>query len=100
DFAEPPVSLIYKPIHGEPFTLTATVPISLQVSWKIHQTLVRPRFKDLFDLIYLLQHPSFDEQARETSFRALINECEASNVGNENIGHFFYHEFTDLLQKH
>ena len=72
--------MIYKPLRGEPFTIPYTVPLCLQVSWKIHQTLVRPRFKDLFDLLHLLSHPSFDQTMLEQTLQALVNECSADNI--------------------
>ena len=74
------VSLEYKPLTGVPFTITNTVPLSLQVSWKIHQTLVRPRFKDLFDLIQLVRHPTFTSNTLNLSFEALLQECAADQV--------------------
>ena len=75
-----PVPLLYRPLRGEPFTIPQTVPLSLQVAWKIHQTLVRPRFKDIFDLIHLLQHPAFNAKAFEQAQQALVNECSTDNV--------------------
>ncbi len=74
------VPLLYQPVRGEPFTIPQTVPLSLQVAWKIHQTLVRPRFKDIFDLIHLLQHPAFDAKALAQAQLTLVNECSADNV--------------------
>jgi hypothetical protein len=81
-----PVPLLYKPLRGEPFTVPFTAPLSLQVAWKIHQTLVRPRFKDLFDLIYLVQHPLYDAAALYQSLQALVNECAADKVNLKRLG--------------
>ena len=53
------IPLIYKLLEGEPFILSHTPPLALQVAWKLHQCLVRPHFKDMFDLIYLLNHEDF-----------------------------------------
>ena len=75
-----PVLLLYKPIQGTPFTIPYTAPLCLQVSWKLHQTLVRPRFKDIFDLIYLLQNPSFSNITLQQTLQALANECSADSV--------------------
>ncbi|MFC5537338.1 nucleotidyl transferase AbiEii/AbiGii toxin family protein [Rhodocytophaga aerolata] len=80
DVEVPPIPLLYTPLRGEPFTIPYTVPLSLQVAWKLHQTLVRPRFKDIFDLVHLLKHPSFDESAFEQTLKALIKECKADKV--------------------
>lgn len=97
DIEHPPISLTYKPLKGEPFIIPNTVPLSLQVSWKIHQTLVRPRFKDLFDLIYLVQHPTFNKNTLELSKQALINECIADNVDLNKLKHFLNYEIDKLF---
>ncbi|HAS47102.1 MAG TPA: hypothetical protein DCS93_41855 [Microscillaceae bacterium] len=69
-----PVSLLYQPMSGEPFTLAYTAPLSLQIAWKIHQTLIRLRIKDVHDLIWLLKHPSYDLEAIGETARYLIDE--------------------------
>ena len=51
-------------------------PFSLQVSWKLHQLLVRPRLKDVFDLIFLLKHDRFNSSEREKILYALKKECK------------------------
>lgn len=75
-----PISLEYKPIRGKSFIIPNTVPLALQVSWKLHQTLVRPRFKDMFDLMHLLNHQTFDEETLDNSLKALVAECKSDNV--------------------
>lgn len=89
---QPPVPLVYRPLNGEPFVVPRTVPLSLQVSWKIHQTLVRPRFKDLFDLMHLVQHPSFDNITLENTLKALINECYLDEIDLNKIRLFMNYE--------
>lgn len=76
----PGVPLHYTPLRGTPFVLPHTAPLALQVSWKMHQTLVRPRFKDLFDLLHLLQHPAFTDDTRRQALRALVQECQADGT--------------------
>ncbi|MBD2769467.1 nucleotidyl transferase AbiEii/AbiGii toxin family protein [Hymenobacter sp. BT664] len=76
----PSEPLIYQPLQGEAFYLPHTPPLALQVAWKLHQTLVRPRFKDLFDLLHLVRHPSFNETTRERALEALKKECRADNT--------------------
>ena len=88
DIEVPPVPFLYQPLRGEPFMFPFTTPLALQVAWKIHQTLVNPRFKDLFDLIYLLQDPNFDDKARRQALQALVNECAA-----DDLDIFFFHHF-------
>lgn len=70
-----PIPLKYRPVFGNSFIVPYTVPLSTQVAWKLHQTIVRPRFKDLFDLKYLLSHASYDEHARRETLQTLVNEC-------------------------
>jgi hypothetical protein len=94
---QPPVPLMYKPIVGEPFFITNTVPLSLQVSWKIHQTLVRPRFKDLFDLMYLVKHPTFNKLCLKHAMQALINECKADNVDLIKLEYFLNYDIEKLF---
>ncbi|MDB5283370.1 MAG: hypothetical protein JWO06_2445 [Bacteroidota bacterium] len=70
-----PVPLMYKPLIGPPFLIKYTCPLSLQVAWKLHQTLIRPRYKDIYDLLFLLDHPEFNEATRNECLQALVNEC-------------------------
>ncbi|WP_258022721.1 nucleotidyl transferase AbiEii/AbiGii toxin family protein [Brevibacillus formosus] len=70
-----PVPLQYQPAFGESFLVPYTVPLSIQVAWKLHQTIVRPRFKDLYDLKFLLSHPTYDNDALKETLQALVNEC-------------------------
>jgi hypothetical protein len=76
----PSEPLIYRPLQGEPFLLSHTTPLALQVAWKLHQTLVRPRFKDLFDLLHLLRHPDFTPAVRQQALDALHKECHADRT--------------------
>lgn len=94
---QPPIPLTYIPLQGESFVIPNTVPLSLQVSWKIHQTLVRPRFKDLFDLIHLVQNTSFDKTTLILSKQSLINECKADNVDLNRLKYFFNYEIDKLF---
>lgn len=94
---QPPISLMYQPLSGKQFVIQHTVPLCLQVSWKIHQTLVRPRFKDIFDLMYLVQHESFNSETLELSFQALLNECKADNVDLNKLKFFLNYEFNKLF---
>ncbi len=75
-----PQPLLYNPLRGAPFTIPNTVPLALQVSWKLHQSLVRARFKDLFDLMHLVVHPSFTAETSEQSIEELVKECALDNT--------------------
>ncbi|WP_338540239.1 nucleotidyl transferase AbiEii/AbiGii toxin family protein [Paenibacillus tundrae] len=75
DMEAAPIPLTYQPLMGEPFVVPYTVPLSVQVAWKLHQTIVRPRFKDLYDLSFLLTHPTYDKQTLQQTLQTLVNEC-------------------------
>jgi len=72
--------LEYQPLEGDAFLIAHTTPLALQVAWKLHQTLVRPRFKDLFDLLHLLRHPDFTPIAQQQTLQALRKECRADGT--------------------
>ncbi len=67
-----PHQLEYRPQFGDPFTVPMVCPLELQLAWKLHQCLVRPRFKDIFDLILLLRGNAVDSAA---VWQALQEEC-------------------------
>lgn len=97
--AAPSVPLRYRPLQGEPFVVPYSAPLALQVAWKLHQTLVRPRFKDLFDLIYLL--PSvrahlYSPDVRPQIMQALLAECRADNVDPSRL-HYLVEGRLELL---
>lgn len=91
--------LNYKPATGPDFLVPHTAPLHLQVAWKIHQTLVRPRFKDLFDLMYLVQHSGFNQTVLSMSFEALLKECAADKVGLEKIQDFLNYDLHKLFNE-
>lgn len=80
DIDFPPEEIIYKPLLGNPFKLEKVCPYCLQVSWKLHQLLVRPRLKDIFDLIYLLRHERFGSSELEKILYALKKECKRDGI--------------------
>ena len=88
----PPVPLIYQPIEGDPFYLPLTCPLALQVAWKLHQTLVRPRYKDITDLIALLTVPAFDANTRWAALQAFAQECHADKVRPQKLRYYLTEE--------
>lgn len=84
----PPVALNYQPFQGESFVVPQTAPLSLQIGWKLHQTLIRPRFKDIFDLIHLFAHPNYNGLIKMYATQELVNEC-ISNGGDINLLEWF-----------
>ncbi len=79
-FGEEAVPLMYQPLEGEPFLIPYTSPLPIQISGKLHQTITRPRLKDIYDLILLLKHPDFDKSVLKKTLRALRKECRADKV--------------------
>lgn len=81
DIDQEPIPLLYQPLEGEPFYISQTPPISLQVAWKVHQCLVRPRFKDMFDLIHLLNREEFANSHNVSyTLQTLVNECHRDKI--------------------
>lgn len=80
DVEFPPVLLNYVANDGSQFILPKTTPLSLQVAWKLHQTITRPRFKDLYDMVFLVTHVWFDAGERKNMLQALVNECYQDGV--------------------
>lgn len=92
-----PVSLAYQPVFGDSFLVPYTVPLSIQVAWKLHQTIVRPRFKDLYDLKYLLLHPSYDNHTLKETLQTLVNECSIdSSITKADIKKILVDDLYDL----
>ncbi len=92
-------SLEYQPLSGPRFPVPYTAPLHLQVAWKIHQTLVRPRMKDLFDLMYLVKHPDFNRETLHQSFEALLKECIADEVNLAQLASFLNYQLAELFKK-
>ncbi len=88
----------YKPLQGPSFLVPYTAPLHLQVAWKIHQTLVRPRMKDLFDLMYLVQHKGFNREVLHSAFDALLRECIADQVTVNQIEDFLNYKLDKLFK--
>lgn len=76
------VSLTYDTPTGK-FCYPYTVGLHYQLAWKLHQTLVRPRFKDIYDLTHLVRHAT--PQVRDEALQELVNECYRDNIGKERI---------------
>lgn len=66
------------------FTVPLTVPLPQQIAWKLHQTIVRPRFKDLYDLGWLARAAGSLKTVHET-LSALAGECRRDGIGRSSI---------------
>lgn len=74
-------NLTYIPLVGKNFNLSQTPSLATQIAWKLHQCIVNPRFKDIFDLTYLLKHSSFKNiNAQLSTIETLKAECERDGI--------------------
>ncbi|ONI44289.1 hypothetical protein AN641_07560 [Candidatus Epulonipiscioides gigas] len=72
-----PQTIIYHTLNNEQVELKNTAPLLYQGAWKIHQLIVRPRLKDLDDLIRFLPYIDLkNEQNFQNFFNEIINECK------------------------
>ena len=92
--------LLYRPLVGEPFLVGRATPLALQVAWKLHQTLVRPRFKDLFDLQTLLCHPDFTASKGAQALEALRHECRADGTDPGRLRYLLAGDLAPLFTEH
>lgn len=75
-----PETILYKTITGKEVTLKNTTPLIYQTAWKIHQILVRPRLKDLDDVIRFLPYIDFkDKNNFQIFFDEIISECKLTD---------------------
>ncbi|MFK7972868.1 MAG: nucleotidyl transferase AbiEii/AbiGii toxin family protein [Bacteroidia bacterium] len=84
----PPAPFMYEPLEGEPFEIPFTTPISLQISWKLHQCIVRPRLKDFLDLIHMLESIKVTEHELEIAVEEFLKECQKDFVEAGKLFHF------------
>ena len=94
-----PVPLDYKPQVGENFTIPFTIPLPTQIAWKLHQSIVRPRAKDLIDIILLLQSNQLDENKLEILSEVYINECIKDKISPLRIIYYASGEVFEFLSK-
>jgi hypothetical protein len=80
-----PVPLIFKTLGDRDFQFSLTVPLVLQISWKLHQTTVNCRAKDLMDLVLLLEQRKIDGATMRAAVTAYVNECKKDNIRPEEI---------------
>lgn len=83
-----PVPLNYQPVRGSNFLFPSTVPLSLQISWKLHQMVVRPRRKDIEDLIMLFEQAPLDDSVISLALKAFWIECNRDNISGHRVSAF------------
>ena len=67
------------------FIIPYTVPISTQIAWKLHQSIVRPRTKDFLDIILLLQENQLSKEEIEKIGTIYFNECKKDKIPSSRI---------------
>jgi len=80
-----PIALEYRPEQGAAFRLPSTVPVPLQLSWKIHQSVVAPRPKDLVDVILLLEAYPLNQEERIATLSAFRQECRKDGFSEKRL---------------
>lgn len=93
-----PVSLNYRPLSESNFEVFNTVPIPLQISWKMHQAVVAPRSKDLVDVILLLEAYTLVEKEREAVRYAFTQECLKDGISTDRIKLYTEDTFARYLE--
>lgn len=78
-----PVPIHFKPSQGQSFEIRQTASVALQVAWKLHQTMVNPRYKDILDLIHLLPYIKTKQQ-HDVIWETLEDECKRDNIDLNN----------------
>ena len=76
-----PETILYKSMEGKETLLKNATPLLYQTAWKMHQILVRPRLKDLDDMIHFLPHIDFKEKNNfQIFFDEIISECKLTDI--------------------
>lgn len=92
-----PAPLMFQPTRGDAFIVPKTAPLALQAAWKMHQTVVRPRIKDFYDLAHFFNHPDFDAAARRQALQAFAEECRVDETCPAPLYQFAHGEWDYLF---
>ncbi|WP_066800066.1 nucleotidyl transferase AbiEii/AbiGii toxin family protein [Moraxella oblonga] len=87
DILSEPVQALYATLNDVIY-LPYSVPLAIQMAWKIHQGIVNPRFKDFYDLTYLIPLLTRPDDIK-LMLQTLKNECQRDNIGLDKVGLFF-----------
>lgn len=96
---EKPIPLLYKPQIGKSFTIQNTVPLPTQIAWKLHQSIVRPRAKDLIDVILLLKSNILSNEQLDTLSDVFITECHKDKIDPLRLRHYSNGEVFSFLDR-
>jgi len=78
------ISINYQTLKGDSFPIRV-VALPLQISWKLHQCIVRPRVKDLLDIIFLLQDNDLTSDMIERVKENLHIECKKDRIAVDRL---------------
>ncbi len=77
------------------FVYPASVTLPYQIAWKIHQSIVRPRLKDLVDLTFLVKN--MDKGSLDEILQILCKECQRDGIKTNHIIEFFDYDVVKLF---
>ncbi len=94
---ENPIPFLYKPVKGEAFVIPYSVPLPTQIAWKLHQSIVRPRAKDLIDIILMLQSNKLTKEQIATIGQVLVSECLKDKIDHLRLNYFTEGRVSEFL---
>lgn len=92
---EPPEPLILKTAIDELY-MPYTAPICTQIAWKLSQSIILPRLKDIYDLSYLVSHINH-EKMRHQVMQIMLDDIRPIKYCYERIAPFFDYHLKDLF---
>jgi hypothetical protein len=96
---ENPIPLLYEPIEGDAFVIAYSVPLATQIAWKLHQSIVRPRAKDLIDIILILESNKLTKKQIETIGKVFSSECSKDKIDHLRLNYYTEGKVSEFLIK-
>ena len=94
---EPPIPILYEPVEGDAFVVPFSVPLPTQIAWKLHQSIVRPRAKDLIDIILILESNNLTKEQIGTVAQVFVSECSKDKIDPLRLNYYTYGEVSKFL---
>lgn len=92
-----PISKMYTTESGDKFLLKKSIPVPVQIAWKLHQTIIRPRSKDLIDIVLLLRANKLNKQEIELLVNVFKEECNHGDIDSNRILLFTSGRISEVL---
>lgn len=73
--------------------------LEIQIAWKLHQCIIRPRFKDIVDLDAMFRSTSYRDIMRDKIIDLLLEECQLNKDNTFLIASFFAQDYEVLFQR-